>query len=215
MRTSETASAYEQQEEWSQNPAEEVEEWCASEVLTDDQARERSEVFHRLVIALEAQLDQEGGGGELDVEAFRSSLTDEELEGVRLFDLAAKGVVNGKALLAEDRLEQLGDALALLQPLLAIGLHDVGEQARDDFQELCERIDLLHEELVSLEDAQAEMFAQDREAEAAADQTDEDENTDEATEDERVEPAASSLFEGDEVDVEPRAPSTVYDPTGD
>lgn len=213
MRTSETTTAYEQQEEWSRHPAEEVEAWCAEEALTDDQVRERSEVFHRLVIAFEAQLDEEGGGGDLDIEAFRGALTDEELDGVRLFDLAVKGVVNGRAILAEDRLQQLGDALALLQPLLAVGLHDTGERSRADFEELCERIDRFHEELVSLEDAQAEMFAQDREASAAADETDEEAPPDDAAVDEQ-QPAGSTLFEGDELDVEPPAtPSTVYDPT--
>src|SRR5688500_16478824 len=115
MRTTEITVSYEQEEEWSDHPADQLQESCASDRLSEDEARERSDAYFRVVSAMEQQLLDEGG--QLDLESVRHLLRDEEFEGLQRFDLAVQGTVNGRPMLAEARLAQLGDALALLQPV--------------------------------------------------------------------------------------------------
>lgn len=93
-----------------------------------------------------------------------AELTDEERDALDAMESAVLGRdrKSGTLIYAEDRLDLLNRALAVLQPTLALALTPALDEMRDRFDHLVVEVSELRDELVSLEDAQDELFEQDR-----------------------------------------------------
>ncbi|HTJ40450.1 MAG TPA: hypothetical protein VL463_00080 [Kofleriaceae bacterium] len=125
---------------------------------------ERSEVetselrFAEIAQFIEALLDKLPT--ELDQ---RLDLGDLEKQGLALIREAIQG-----HLLAEHRLAMLNDALAILQPTLAIGFESDSADMHNMYSELLDDVTALQAQLVSLTDAQEELLLQDMHADREA-----------------------------------------------
>jgi hypothetical protein len=185
-------------------PAERLEEEAAEE-LTEEEVAERTEIYFRVVEAMTQILE-----GDTDADLLTASqlLGDEERDALARFQEAVTGRVGGRDLLADTRLAELGQALALLQPTLAIGLGLAGENALEQFHALVDRVDTLRGTLVALSDAQEELFEQDKARDERAPDEDEDEGEgDEAADDDDA-PRTSTLT-GEPAAVREERPSTL------
>jgi hypothetical protein len=209
-------------------PAERLEEEAEHE-LSEEQLAARSAAYFRVVEAMTQILAGDTDAGlQLDTQL----LGDEEREALARFQEAVNGQVGGRDLLAETRLAELGQALAILQPTLAVGLGLAAEAAVEQFHALVDRVDALRSTLVSLSDAQEELFEQDKaKDERKPGDEDEDESDDAGDEDKDESddaPRASTLTGEPAVEPEDRpsslaggprepaverpvVPSTVYD----
>jgi hypothetical protein len=142
----------------------------------------------------------------------------EERAAVEVLARVARGTheADDKVIYAEERLEMLNQALAVLQPALALGLAPELGELRDSFDELIEEVQELQEKLGRLEDAQEEMFAQDREVSAEAPDTDDKPKPPEADADDGAE-KPSTLYgkPGDKPVEKPEVPTTLIGKPGD
>jgi hypothetical protein len=117
-------------------------------------ADEREEVegselrFHEVVAYIDALLS--GRSTDLDE---REGLTDLERTALGMIREAARGRA-----LAEDRLVILNEALAVLQPVLAVGLESASAETHALYAQVVEEIAELKHSLESLSDAQEELF---------------------------------------------------------
>jgi hypothetical protein len=191
-------------------PAERLEEEAAEE-LTEEEVAERTEIYFRVVEAMTQILE-----GDTDADLLTASqlLGDEERDALARFQEAVTGRVGGRDVLADTRLAELGQALALLQPTLTIGLGLAGESALEQFHALVDRVDTLRGTLVALSDAQEELFEQDKARDERAPDEDEDEGDgDEAADDDEA-PRASTLT-GEPAAVREERPSTLTERPGE
>jgi hypothetical protein len=194
------------------------------EVLSVEEIAAHSAAYFRVVETMTQIL---AGDRDVDLLAGTEVLSDEEREALVRFQEAVNGRVGGRDVLADTRLAELGQALAILQPTLAVGLGLSAEAAVEQFHALVDGVEALRSTLVDLTDAQEELFEQDKaQDERAPDEGDEDEGDDADAPDDapRVstlsgEPAAepeerpSTLTgaPGEPAVERPSAPSTVYD----
>jgi hypothetical protein len=178
----ETIAERQDEHELLEAPGERLEEEGRTEALTQEEVEQRSADYFAIVSAMMSAFD----GGELaSMDAVRR-LGDEEIAALEAFERAVRGRVGGRTILAEDRLAALGHALAVLQPTLTMGLDPNAPHALDAFHALVDSVDHLRETLVSLEDAQEELFEQDKvvdEPRPPADDDDEDGDEDEGDQD--------------------------------
>lgn len=107
--------------------------------------------FHEVAGFIEALLAGRSSG--LDE---RAQLTDVERAGLGLI----REAIEGRGL-AEERLVMLNEALAVLQPALAVGVESASIEARDVYDRLVVEITDLKHSLESLSDAQEELFLHD------------------------------------------------------
>jgi hypothetical protein len=82
--------------------------------------------------------------------------------------LLGRDTLSDRTVLAEDRLEMLNQALAVLQPALAAGFEDATFESRDLYRSLVDEVSELKHSLQSLTDAQEEMFLEAHLRETAA-----------------------------------------------
>jgi len=194
------------------SPAERLEEDARAAPLTEEQMRERSADYFAIVGAMGRAF---AGGEELARMEEARRLSDEERDALGRFEQAVQGRTGGRTLLAEDRLAALGEALAVLQPALAVGLDPNIPHALDTFHALVDSVDALRDSLVSLEDAQEELFEQDKLVEEARPPADTDEGDQGEAKHDAEAPAASTLSgEPAAPDVAPR-PSTLHGAPGE
>jgi len=174
-------------------------------------------------------------GNEVDVEAL-AGLSGDEKAAMRVLAEAVRGTEledEGDMIYAEQRLSMLNQALAVLQPTLAMGLAPELADVRDSYDTLVDEVTALRDLLLSKEDAQEEMFAQDRVVEQGeGGDTDDDDDDETAAEKERKakeqrakakpvesvpepgQPARPSTLAGkpgDPAVAQPTRPSTAYD----
>ncbi len=125
-------------------------------------------------------LDQVLNGADVDEEGV-AGLSEEERDGIDAMESAVIGRDRkaDQIIYAEDRLDLLNRALAVLQPTLAVALLPELEQLRDQFDSLVERVGDLRDHLEQLDGAQEEIFEQDREEAQGDDAPDEDDGDDE------------------------------------
>jgi hypothetical protein len=188
-------------------PAECLEEEREEE-LSDEQLAARSTAYFRVVESMTQIL-----AGDTDVDLLMDTelLAEEEREALVHFQEAVNGRVGGRDLLAETRLAELGHALAILQPTLAVGLGLAAEAAVEQFHALVDRVDALRSELVNLSDAQEELFEQDKakdERKPGDEDEDDDDGDDDASADEVDAPRVSTLT-GEPAVVDEERPSTL------
>ncbi len=191
---------------------EEVEESDEEVAVT---AAHDSESAHYLEIAAIVRSLLEGDEvslGDLEV-------SDDQLVALRALAAAAHGHTEGSAQLiyAEDRLQLLNDALAALGPTLAMTLDPMLDGTRDLYDELVAEVSELRDRLLSLEDAQEEVFHHD-EVKAGGDEADDDdaEAEDGAEVDDEVEPPSTLAGKPGEPAVErPVTPSTLAGKPGE
>jgi hypothetical protein len=143
---------------------------------------------------------------------------DERAALATLSEIARGRHLDARLIYAEERLGQLNHVLAVLQPVLAVGLSPELTSLRDGYNALVDDVSTLRDSLEKLVDAQEEMFEQDREPPKVTD--DEEPNTDDGADpDEDAEPEPepeppSTLGTPEDPD-EPEPPpakSTVWDP---
>jgi hypothetical protein len=188
-------------------PAERLEEEREEE-LSDEQLAARSTAYFRVVESMTQIL---AGDSDVDLLMDTELLAEEEREALVRFQEAVNGRVGGRDLLAETRLAELGHALAILQPTLAIGLGLAAEAAVEQFHALVDRVDALRSELVNLSDAQEELFEQDKakdERKPGDEDEDDDDGDDDASADEVDAPRVSTLT-GEPAVVDEERPSTL------
>jgi hypothetical protein len=190
-------------------PAERLEEEREEE-LSDEELAARSTAYFRVVESMTQIL-----AGDTDVDLLMDTelLAEEEREALVRFQEAVNGRVGGRDLLAETRLAELGQALAILQPTLAVGLGLAAEAAVEQFHALVDRVDALRSELVDLTDAQEELFEQDKaKDERKPGDGDGDENEDEGDDDakaDEVDAPRVSTLTGEPAAVDEERPSTL------
>jgi hypothetical protein len=186
-------------------PAERLEEEAAEE-LTEEEVAERTEIYFRVVEAMTQILE-----GDTDADLLTASqlLGDEERVALARFQEAVTGRVGGRDLLAETRLADLGQALALLQPTLAIGLGLAGETALEQFHALVDRVDTLRGTLVALSDAQEELFEQDKARDERAPDDEGDDDSDEDADNDDDEAPRASTLTGEPAAIREERPSTL------
>ena len=162
MRAEEKIADVEDERELAEEPAERLEEDGEREVEPDPREAlvPRVERYFDVVGVIEALFR----GDDLDDIERPAGLDDAEVRALLFLRDAIRGhrADSGRLVLAEDRLQMLGQALAVLQPALAVGLDTSIPAAQDLFHHLADQLDELRHSLSSLEDAQEEMFEQDR-----------------------------------------------------
>src|SRR5688572_15971460 len=159
MNTRESIADRDQELDLIESPAERLEEEAAMAPLTDEEKRAQQDDYFAIVAAMNRAFAGEADLDEIDAV---HRLREDEQEALRRFQEAVSGRHGARRLLAEDRLALLGEALAVLQPLLSVGLDPSVPLAIDSFHALVDGIDHLRGSLVSLEDAQEEMFEKDK-----------------------------------------------------
>lgn len=205
MHARESTVQREDERELVEAPAERLEEEREEE-LSDEELAARSTAYFRVVESMTQIL-----AGDTDVDLLMDTelLAEEEREALVRFQEAVNGRVGGRDLLAETRLAELGQALAILQPTLAVGLGLAAEAAVEQFHALVDRVDALRSALVDLTDAQEELFEQDKaKDERKPRDEDEDEGDDDAETDEVDAPRVSTLT-GEPAAVDAERPSTL------
>ncbi len=158
--------------------------------------------FVELTAVIEALLH----GDELDVSALQ--VGDHERAAIAYLAAAISGRDQGRFVYAEDRLSMLNQALAVLQPVLAVGammgapLRDSG--AAERYHQLVADVGELRASLDGLTDAQEEVFAHPAAPPLARDEDDTPPDAGDAG----AEPRPTTLVDGPEVTPEAR-PSTL------
>ena len=129
----------------------------APELATEEEVATSEMHFHELVAYLEALLH--GRSTEIDL----SWAGETELQAIALATQAIEGRVSAaRMLFAEDRLEMLNQALAALQPALAVGFETASSETRELYELLVHDMSELKQSLESLSDAQEELFLRDQ-----------------------------------------------------
>jgi hypothetical protein len=131
-----------------------LEEQHAPDIVMADEVDTSTIHFHELVAYLDALLRGDSPRLELrwasDLEQQALAMVRDAIDGVRGESI--------QQLLAEDRLEMLNQALAALQPSLAVAFETANLEARSLYDRLAEEIVDFKSSLVSLSDAQEELF---------------------------------------------------------
>ena len=219
MRSDERSPEFAQEEELVQAPTERVEEEVEGEDEEVVLARDNPDRYFVVMDVIERLF---AGEEEIGLDEISDELTTEELEALRALQEAVAGRTAGnhRTVYAEERLRNLGSALAGLQPILAEGLQTHSPAALEEFQRMVDHIEELRSRLVSLEDAQEELFEQDKILEEIrGDEADEDEDEDigEDIDEDEGEPSPSTLVgaPGDAAVEQPEQPSTLAGAPGE
>ncbi|MCE9579282.1 MAG: hypothetical protein K8W52_39525 [Deltaproteobacteria bacterium] len=122
--------------------------------------------FFELSAVIEALLH----GDEIDVSAL--AVGEHERAAIDYLVAAITGRDHGRFVYAEDRLTMLNQALAVLQPVLAVGAVMSEIDAVDRYHALVTDVGELRDALDALSDAQEEVFAQDHPPPLARDEDD-------------------------------------------
>jgi chromosome segregation ATPase len=136
-------------------------EEASAEAVVDVQDHLDDAAAHYGLIA--GLLEQILAGEDIDEEHI-AGLTEDERDALDALESSVIGR-DRKAqqiIYAEDRLDLLNRALAVLQPTLAVALVPELEAMRDKFDDLVVQVSELRDHLESLDSAQEEMFEQDR-----------------------------------------------------
>ena len=193
-------------------PAERLEEEAAMAPLTEEEKHAQQADYFAIVAAMNRAF---AGEVELDDIDAVHRLREDEQEALHRFQEAVSGRHGTRRLLAEDRLALLGEALAVLQPLLSVGLDPSMPLAIESFHALVDGIDQLRGSLVSLEDAQEELFEKDKipaEIKPPADEGGEADDGEADQADEAADRPSTLYGAPDEPAVEkPVTPSAAYD----
>jgi len=207
----ERSPEFDEQHELAQEPVERVQDEI--ELEEEQEVEPERESADRYFLVMDV-VERFFAGEELvDLDELESELTQEELEALRALQEATGGFAHGSThtMYAEDRLRRLGEALAGLQPVLAEGLETHTAAALEEFQRMVDQVEELRGRLLSLEDAQEEIFAQDKPKEEARPP----EAEDEGDKGEKGDEAASSLYGEPAVEPPPPAPSTLQGGPGE
>ncbi len=161
-------------------------------------------------------------GDAFDLDALAGFSVDERAALSALFEAVRGSELEdeGDMIYAEHRMTMLNQALAVLQPTLAMGLSPELSDVRESYDLLVEEVTGLRDMLLGLEDAQEEMFAQDREPERAEapdtdDKPDDDQDKDKTAakpKKDKPKPAAQKPAPAAVPEPgEPARPSTLYE----
>jgi hypothetical protein len=176
-------------------------------------ADEESELEHGgagRFFAVAMAMRQALAGDDSLLEAQETALTPEERMAIELLRDAVVARTGQVSFIDAERREMLlNQALAVLQPALALGLVPAMGDG-EVYGDLVSRVEHLRERLHSLADAQEEIIAEGKKPEEAeeGDEGDGDEGEEDA-DGEPDRPAPSTLFDGPELPAEKPAPSTL------